>query len=125
MRERTHLPSEVMRERTHLPSVVMVFLSSQITLFGVIASVSSQNIFLKHADFEATFCEDKMIARGITRSLIECASLCSLNILCTGFFYDDGKYCFLTEEHMSDKTTCSFRKGHYYTNLGMFILYSK
>ena len=124
--ERTYTLTQCSHERTYtLTQCSHGFpLKSDYFVWGNCKRVEP-NIFLKHADFEDTFCEYKMIARGITRSLIECASLCSLNVLCTGFFYDDGKYCFLTEEHMSDENHCSFQKGHYYTNLGMFILYLK
>ena len=101
----------------------MTFIIRQITLFGLISTVCSQNLFQKNDDFEDMFCENEMIPLGIKTTSRECAKSCSLNILCTGFFYDDDRYCFLTEEHMSDVNTCSFRKGRYYTNMGTNLFF--
>jgi len=89
----------------------MTFIRRHNTLFGFISTACSQNLFQKNEDFENVFCGNKMIPLGIKRTSRECGKSCSLNILCTGFFYDYDKYCFLTEEHMSDVNTCSFRES--------------
>lgn len=110
--------------RQFLSLAIMVFFASHITLFGLIAGVSSYNLFQKSEDFEDTFCANKMIPHGIKRSPRECARLCSLNSLCTGFFFDFENNCYLTEEQLLDVNSCSIRIGHYYTSLGMLIFQS-
>ena len=119
----THQRSQNLHSLINLLNDVMVFITKNISFVGLIFTVYGNSIFLKNQDFEDMFCVDKMIPRGLKRSLNECASLCSLYILCTGFFYDDDKYCFLTEEHLSDVNICSFREGHYYTNMGRSLLF--
>jgi len=96
----------------------MVSFTINIIFVGFISAVQGNSLFYKNDDFEDMFCADKMIPHGIKRSLTECASLCSLNDVSTGYFFDDENYCSLTEEHMSDVDTCVFREGNYYTKLG-------
>ena len=99
----------------------MYFFAIQIILFGLVSTVCCKILFQKNEDFDNTFCVDKMLPHGETRSSIECANLCSQINLCTGFFFDEERYCFLTEEYMSNVNACSFRKGRYFINLGMFF----
>jgi len=97
----------------------MIVIERHITLtLSLIFTVCSESLFQTNEVFKDTFCENRMIPRGIKRSLMECASLCSLTNLCTGFFFDDEKNCFVAEEQLSDVNTCSFREGRYYTKLG-------
>jgi len=99
----------------------MVYITRYIAFLELICTVFSNSIFHKKDDFENIFCEDKMIPRGIKRSFRECASLCSLNYMCTGFFFGNAKYCFSTEEQVLNVSTCSFREGNYYVKMGMFV----
>ena len=94
----------------------MAFIARKFILCVLISTLGGQTLFHKRVEFENVFCENKMIPHGIKRSSRDCAKMCSLHTLCTGFFFDSENYCFLTEEQLTDANTCSFREGRYYTN---------
>jgi len=99
----------------------MKFIQRKFIFLCLISNLKCQNIFQKKEDLANTFCENQMIPYGIKRSLIECARFCSLNYMCTGFFFDNAKYCFSTEKQVLNVSTCSFREGIHYVKIGMFV----
>jgi len=102
----------------------MYFIAKHITLFGLMSTVCCKVLFQKfYKDFDNTFCAHKILPHGMATSSTECAKLCFQMNWCTGFLFDEEKYCFLTEEQLSHINACSFQTGSYFIKGMLFFCY--